>query len=342
MTLESKTVKYLGKELKTDFWCNLTDEKCNELREDYYKKPSIEKVEKELIGISRGGVKNKEITNYYFKEIMAKVKFNHSKWSIEEVFQCNDIIRVLYGKTTKNKNVFPDSHSDIKKIETHIRLAGKGVACKPTKFPIKAVRDIISTYNINDNYYDFSCGWGDRLLGAISSEVNYFGTDPNYLLTEQLEMMNNKCKELGFSNRIVDIRTQGSEIYVPEWENTIGMAFSSPPYFNLEMYEVGNQSCNKNTTFNDWVDYYYRPTIECIDKYLVYGGSLIININNVGKVDLVGKTIELLKDFGFVMVATHGLKNITRVYGSVDGNGGKNSNNEEIMVFKRVGEILSR
>lgn len=340
--LEEKTITHLGKTLETKFWFPLSDLQCEQLRNDFYNQPDFKEAKKEFLSIAKGGVKTTNITQLYLKEVMSKVKFHHSKWSLEEVFNCNDLIRVLYGKTTINKKVFPDSDSNIKKIETHIRLAGKGVACKPTKFPIKTVREILELYNINNNYYDFSCGWGDRLLGAMSMNINYFGTDPNYLLTEQLENIKNDYRTVNIDPfdkfSIVDIRTQGSEIFIPEWENTIGVAFSSPPYFNLENYGVGKQSCNETTNYNDWIDYYYRPTFENINKYLISGGYLIVNINDFSKYKLVNDTIELLKEFNFELVAKHNLKNITRVYGSIDGKSGTNQNNEDIMVFKRVNE----
>lgn len=337
--MENKTINYLGKTLNTDFYYDLSSEKCEQLKNDFYRKPHFNEVQKELISILKGGIKTSNITQYYLKPVMSKVKFHHSKWSLEEVFNCNDLIKVLYGKTTLNKKVFPDKDSDIKKIETHIRLAGKGVACKPTKFPIKTVREILELYNINDNYYDFSCGWGDRLLGAMSMNINYFGTDPNYLLTEQLENIKNDYRSVNINpfNEFskVDIRTQGSEIFIPEWENTIGVAFSSPPYFNLENYGVGEQSCNETTNYKDWIDYYYRPTIENIDKYLIENGKIIININNFAKYNLVQDTINLLDEFGYKLIKKHGLKNIVRVYGSINGEGGKNDNAEDIMVFSK-------
>jgi len=100
-------------------------------------------------------------------------------------------------------------------------------------------RNIIKKYNINDNWYDFSCGWGVRLLCAMSEKVNYFGTDPNYLLTDQLNLLVSDYKANIGLTTLTDIRTQGSQEFIPEWENTMGLAFSSPPYFDLEDYVVG-------------------------------------------------------------------------------------------------------
>lgn len=334
--LKKKSISYLGKKLDTEFWYPLEDIECTKLKEDYYSKPEFKDVEKELKNIAKGGVKVTNINNYYTKDIMAKVKFHHSKWSLEEVFNNNDLIRVLYGKTTLNKKVFPDTHSDIKKIETHIRLAGKGVACKPTRFPIKSVRDIISKYNMNDNYYDFSCGWGDRLLGAMSMNINYFGTDPNYLLVARLKELEIDYKKINKVELNVDIKTHGSEVFVPEWENTIGLAFSSPPYFNLEDYQVGEQSFKEGMEYREWLDGYMTSTIDNIFKYLIEGGYFCINVNNFGKYKLCEDIQSIIRAKGFSFICNHTLDNITRVYGSVGGNGGEVANNERIMVFRKV------
>ena len=58
---------------------------------------------------------------------------------------------------------------------------------KPSNFPIKTVDYIINKYNINDKYYDFSCGWGVRLLSSFRNNISYYGTDPNNILVQRLK-----------------------------------------------------------------------------------------------------------------------------------------------------------
>ena len=81
--------------------------------------------------------------------------------------------------------------------------------------------------------YDYSCGYGGRLLGTTSSnlQLDYVGVDPNTETVENLRLLNEFIALAGGSTG--EIHQDVSENFVPE---NIDCAFSSPPYFNLEKY----------------------------------------------------------------------------------------------------------
>lgn len=323
-------INYKGETLDTVFYRELDDNEFRELKNEYYKKPDFDNVKKQFLSISKGGTKNNEITNYYVKDLMAKTKIWYNKWSIEDVFNCKELLGFYREKVENFPKVFPKNQSIIKNIETAFRIGGKGIASKPANFPIKTVDYMLEHYNVNNNYYDFSCGWGARLTSALKNKVNYFGTDPNYLLTERLDNLANDYKNtINNCNVNVDIRTQGSEIFNPDWENKIGLAFSSPPYFYLEDYKIGNQSFKEGTTYNEWLENYLRPTIKNIYMYLIQEGFFAININNFKDFDLVGDTLRIAKECGFKLIDVKTLKNISRCNSA----GGFNDNSERIMIF---------
>lgn len=330
--MDSKIIEFNGKSIETKFFSNLSKEQCQKIREDFYKKPNIEQVRKNLKSVHEGKMKISDITNYYFKDLMAKTRLHHSKWSLEELFSCDDLIRYVHGKTLTNKKIFPDKDSDIKKIETAIRLSGKGSASKPTNFPLKTIDLIIEKYNVNNVYYDYSCGWGVRLLSSLKHKVDYLGTDPNYLLTERLANMSTEYKKINNIDTKVDIKTQGSEIFVSEWENKVGLAFSSIPYFGLEDYKIGNQSYKEGTSYEEWLKSYLKPTIENIKRYLIEDGNLLLNANNYHKFTIVEDAIKICEECGFKLTDVLELKNISRT----KSNGGRNNNEERILYFKKV------
>jgi hypothetical protein len=229
--------------------------------------------------------------------------------------------------------VYPKTDSDIKNFEAALRLSGGGVAMKPSNYPIKSVDSILSRYNINDKYYDFSCGWGVRMLSSLRNNVEYYGTDPNTLLVERLNQMATDYNTVNGTSAKYDIRCHGSQTFVPEWENTIGVAFSSPPYFNLEDYKIGDQSFKPGTTYQEWLDTYLRPTIENIKKYLVDDGKMLVNIKDFLDYKLCADTRAIAESLGFHYVETLTLKNITRPSAKVDLN-----TDEGIMVFSKKPE----
>lgn len=262
---------------------------------------------------------------------MAKTKLYHSKWSIEDVFECKDLLSYFVEKCSHNEKVFPKTNSLIKNVETCLRLGGKGIASKPSNFPIKTVDYILAKYNKNNCWYDFSCGWGARLTGSLKNDVNYFGTDPNYLLTLRLGDLAKMWRAAVGHKPYTEIRTQGSELFVPEWEGKMGLAFSSPPYFCLEDYKIGKQSWNENVNYDMWLSGYMTDTIKNIHRYLISDGVFAINVNNFANYNLVGDIKKIALDNGFEYVTTEVLDNIKRT----NSNSGFNDNSEGIMIFKK-------
>jgi hypothetical protein len=82
--------------------------------------------------------------------------------------------------------------------------------------------------NPGDIIYDYSAGWGARMLGAACCDRGYIGVDP--LTTPSLEEM---ARHLNLKN--VTLINSGSEDYIGE-ENSAGLAYSSPPYYDTEVY----------------------------------------------------------------------------------------------------------
>lgn len=272
---------------------------------------------------------------------MAKTKVHFNNWTIEEALNYKPLMEFFAGKCADNKKVFPDNKSLAHNIETAFRLCGFKTASKPANFPIKAADEILKQYNVNGNYYDFACGWGVRLLSSLRNGLNYFGTDPNYILVDRLQTMANDYKSACANSCEVDIRACGSEEFVPEWENKIGLAFTSPPYYNLEDYQIGKQSYKPGVSYDSWKQNYLVPTIKNIFRYLVEDGYFAININNFNKYndyDLIGDTIKIAEEIGFVIEDVHTLNNIKRCHGHKEWNAGDcgwYDNNEKIFVFKK-------
>lgn len=328
----NKVITYNDKSMTTKYWCELSDEEYLQLKKDFYKKPPIEEVKKEFLNLAKGGVKNSAITNYYFKDLMAKTITWYCKWSLEDVFNCKDLIAKFVAQSKTNTKLCPPDKPLIKNVETVIRLGGKGCATKPPNFPVKIVDYILNKYNVNNNWYDYSCGWGSRLLGALKHNINYWGTDPNYMLCERLEEMAKLYKEtIPKCKSRIEITSSGSEIYYKEKENTIGLAFSSPPYYNLEDYKIGEQSYKEGLSYEDWLNNYIEKTVNNIYSYLIPEGYFLININNFKEYNLVSDVRKIIEKSGFKYKTTEILENIKRV----NSNSTFNDNSEGILVFTK-------
>lgn len=332
MTDTIKRIEFNGKTFETKFYEEISDKEFEQIRSKHYEKPSFDDVVKQFIAIHNGKCANGLITKYYVKDLMEKTRKKKSKFSMEEVFSSRELVGFLIGKSMSNPKVY-SSQDRLKNIETVCRIGGSGcVWSSASNFPMEAVDVLIRKYNKNDIVYDFSCGWGSRMLGALRNEVKYYGTDPNYLLVNRLNQMSRDYAEATGSSVFVDIRAHGSEMLVTEWVGTIGLAFSSPPYFDEEDYVVGEQSYKPGMTYQEWLDTYMLPTIQNIYAYLIPDGVFCINVKNLRKYRLEEDVCNIASMCGFELFATEMLKNHRRPhaqYGLID-------NSEKIFCFKKT------
>ena len=124
--------------------------------------------------------------------------------------------------------------------------------------------------------YDYSAGYGGRLLGVTASNMNYNYTavDPNTETVQYLEFLNDCIREATGASG--DIHCDVSEEFQPE---NIDLAFSSPPYFNLEKYSDEPTQCMvRCSTLDDWFEQYALPTMQNIYKGLNTDGVFATNI----------------------------------------------------------------
>lgn len=140
MNNDTKIISYKGQTLETKHFCEISDSDFENIKNTYYSKPNFNDVVKEFKNLYNGGTKHSNITKYYVKDLMAKTRIYYNKWSIEDVFECKDLVSFFVSKTLENKKIFPDTDSVSKKIETAIRLGGEGCSKQTSKFSYKNSR----------------------------------------------------------------------------------------------------------------------------------------------------------------------------------------------------------
>lgn len=158
------------------------------------------------------------------------------------------------------------------------------------------------------NVYDYSAGYGGRLLGITSSNMryNYVGIDPNTETVQNLNYLQSLIQQA--TGVTSEIYCTTSEEYQPE---NIDCAFSSPPYFNLEKYSDEPTQCMvRYRSLDEWFDGYVEPTISNIYKGLTNEGVFATNIADYktygqkDPVQVVDRWIATAEKFGFKHVET--------------------------------------
>lgn len=147
---------------------------------------------------------------------------------------------------------------------------------------------------------DFSMGWGDRILGAHTSNYvqKYVGFDPNKNLfkgyfdqIDHYEMINPTKKTF-----ILNQSCAENEDFVTNDE--FDLIFTSPPYFDKEKYSNDeHQSFIKHKGFDNWMKDFLYKTIELRTKSLKVGGHLVINISDIYTRKKHYPICDLMNDF---------------------------------------------
>ena len=212
-----------------------------------------------------------------------------------EVFNNDELFKqVIKKRTTMGDNI---SDNGIRKMLKMFSGTQSVSNFRPT-----AAAAIYSLFcKPNDLVWDFSSGFGGRLVGAELANVNYIGTDPSTLTYNGLiELKNDYINSID-----AHIHKLGSEVFVPEKES-IDFIFTSPPYFNWEKYsKEETQSYKKFSTKEDWINgYLYNTFLNCYyglkkDKFMAINIANIKNFTNLEE-----ETIKTAEIAGFVLVDT--------------------------------------
>lgn len=189
-------------------------------------------------------------------------------------------------------------------------------------------------------YVTGNCGFGGRMLGALSSKNNYkyVGTDPCTETMYHLHQLGDYIEMVTGREDSYELHCLGSEDFRGP-ANSIDFAFSSPPYFNLEVYSDEPTQCyNKFPKLEDWLEGYVRETIKNIYHMLKPGHFYAVNIADFkvgggGEVAYVDEWKRISAEEGMPLFDTVYL-GVTARAGSAEQAAGE-LKKENIMIFKK-------
>ena len=189
----------------------------------------------------------------------------------------------------------------------------------------------------NGVIYDYCAGFGGRMLGALSSNNNYtyIAVEPNSDTYYNLLQLGQYIENVTNRKNSFFIQKIGSETFVPK--EKIDFAFSCPPFFDLEKYSnQPTQSIIKYPDYNDWLEFYVRPTIKnCYNSLKdegIYGVDLMNYSRHSKKIYLIEDWLKIAEQEGFYLRKI--CKIITRARKVND------SDKQQLLIFTKDPNIL--
>ena len=254
------------------------------------------------------------------------VTYNGGTESVASCWNNDDKLRALIRKTYKWQQKYGNGIFTINRLRQNAKVYCSKQSV--SNFRPTVAKLIYNLYGNRGNVWDMSGGYGGRLLGFLSSECqSYIATDP---CTETVEGLNRLY--LDYSNitdKSVTVIKSGSEEYIPT-PNSLDLCFTSPPYFNTEMYSTEDtQSYKKFDSKDTWINGFLKRTMENCWIGLKPNRYMIINIANVSSYPaLESDTVDKALKVGFTLVDTKYM-----VLSSIAGKGKKT---EPIFIFQKV------
>jgi 16S rRNA G966 N2-methylase RsmD len=132
------------------------------------------------------------------------------------------------------------------------------------------VKDMICRYKPKV-FLDFTMGWGGRLVGACSENIEkYIGIDLNTNLEPLYKKMVDTLKPMTTTKIQLFFK---SALDVDYSKLDYDFVLTSPPYYNIEIY-------NKNSVIKkeEWENNFYIPVFTVTYKHLKKGGHYCLNV----------------------------------------------------------------
>ena len=222
-----------------------------------------------------------QITDYFSQKCRVRCIFNLKEdKNILDLFQENKT--KIYNNLKKNKEKLT-FHNINEYIWRHFRQC--------TNFNTTVVVSVIKLFNAK-KMLDFSAGWGDRLIGAIATGIDYTGVDPSNCMNPIYEQIINTLTESKSKYRIIQDGFENVKLK----DSIYDLVFTSPPFFDLEIYEDDDtQSIEKFKSVAKWRDGFLFPSIKKSYKCLKVKGHLALYITDYKKTSYVKEMKEFVK-----------------------------------------------
>jgi len=159
---------------------------------------------------------------------------------------------------------------------------------------------IYSKYAESGRVFDYSCGFGARMLAAMSLGMEYGGCEPNLKTKKNLEVFGAFLSK--HTGGKFDIVEEGSEECIVR-ERYYDIAFSSPPFFDYEIYSQDpGQSIVKYPTYDEWLIRYWKKTIFNCTMALRLGGYFGACLSLGSQDSLIQSTVDFCSGMGLKLV----------------------------------------
>ena len=190
-----------------------------------------------------------------------------------EYFEKNEPrLRTMVSQKVKNNNV--------RTFKTELREAIYNETTECSIHNPSIIKYFIEKYKAK-KILDFSSGWGDRLLGAMASDIDlYVGVDPNPCLhpnyKNMISLLTPYIPNVLATYELIQDKFETATINY----NDFDLVYTSPPYYDYEKYtSVEGQSHLSYKLEDEWYTNFLQVSVKKAINLLKYDGHMVLYIS---------------------------------------------------------------
>jgi len=238
----------------------------------------------------RGEIKNSasmgsNIIKHFCYDLLYATKGEKSPSCID-IFNDDDLLkRVIRNRcgyyTTKEDGTerpYVFAFSDAMLIQG---MRSTAIGFNVSMFKTLVAKFIMKTHCIEGGkVLDYAAGFGQRALAAGTLGLKYTGIDPF-----TYNAVNNMIKYFDITGNVYNDISENNNIY--KELKDYDLAFSSPPFFNLEIYSNDNTQSYNKYNYDEWLSKYWEETVKnCFGSLKTNGIFILSMIDKYGKNNL--------------------------------------------------------
>ena len=172
---------------------------------------------------------------------------------------------------------------------------------KCARFPVTTAKFVYSRYKPT-SVIDPCFGWGDRMGAAYACPhvTRFHGIDPRRdarVAFHQQDEIYNECRAAHPASCCKGTFTQGRAEVCPMPKETFDIAFTSPPFFNLEIYaDDKTQSAQMYTLLSQWMNGFLLPLLNRLSACLSHNGILAIHMKDAPRTRICDSMLQFVKE----------------------------------------------
>jgi hypothetical protein len=209
------------------------------------------------------------LSDYFSEKCRIKCKRYDSVYTPEEGYNNDKILTNIIEELQK-------TNQEITNETLREKLYEKIPEC--ANFKLTLAYSVIKYFK-GTRVLDISAGWGDRLIGAIAyDKLEYYdGYDPSLCMKKYYKKIINKLSIDKDKYKVETIPFEDSNL-----TRTYNLIFTSPPFFDLEVYEENNekQSITNASDIENWFNNMLMNWLRKAYNQLETKGHMVINIED--------------------------------------------------------------